>query len=375
MTNNNLSLKKEVLLKEEEKHQLIFIGAIKNLPKVINQTLFLYKSKTLNKIDFLHFFYNEVIKFQEFIEKQKERNKNLRNHIHHVSKFYLRKKRENNDALLDIELKCQNITIGWFYPNEIFDSFYNQFCQSGHPFDNPQSINTFFQEQIDKLYPLHINQYIAYLKEDIASFWEITCSYLKNIVNIVSHHAIFTPQQTNHMALIKDITWSDTYEILRLKIQQDNTLQFKNGIDFRNYILKICNYRIQNLRIKYTTKEISLDTLCDFEQEIPDEEQSVLSLTDIDIHNPYEVAYAIAIILLDPNHPFYSRLTNGIENKVDILIRKVVNGQSYSTIVGEKYNIYPNTENFSKVVAKTRKEYERVRKTLQERFIAIKKGQ
>ena len=77
--------------------------------------------------------------------------------------------------------------------------------------------------------------------------------------------------------------------------------------------------------------------------------------------------------MLDPAHPLYPVLTLGIEDKVDVLLRKVIKGQSYNTIVEEKYAFSPGSSCFVKTVTKTRKEYERVRKTLQERFIRIKK--
>lgn len=378
MTTDDLSLKKEILFKEEEKYQLINIGIIKDLPEMINQTLFLYKDKTTNKSKLLQCFYHDVIKFESFIKSQKESNKKLRKTIYLVSDLYLKRRKKNEQALLDKELKCRKITVSWFYPVEIFDTFYCRFCQSDISFDAPSSINAFFQKQIDHAYPLGINQYIYYLKEDAPSFWNLTCLYIKKIVSLVAGHAIFAPQQTEELDLIKDSTWSDTYEILRTKIQTDDALVFKNGTDFRNYIIKICNFRIQNLRIKYIPKEKSFDDLSIFDHTMPEEEIEDLSepaILDVDIQNPYEIANAIAIILLDSTHPLYQSLTKGIEDKIDILLRKVIQGQNYNTIVTEKYGLYPTDSQHAKKVVKMRKEYERIRKTLQDRFIRIKKEQ
>ena len=133
---------------------------------------------------------------------------------------------------------------------------------------------------------------------------------------------------------------------------------------------------MQNQRLKYTSKEESIELYpyLDLEEdEQSDNPES--SWLDIDIHNSYEVAYAISIILLNSEHPLYKKLTQGIEDKVDILLRKVIEGQSYNHIVEAKYNLLPGSSDFVKTVTKTRKEYERVRKTLQERFINIKKEQ
>ncbi|WP_293666678.1 hypothetical protein [uncultured Parabacteroides sp.] len=379
MTNENLLLKREILLKEEERHQLTFIGATKNLSKAIEQTLFRYKGSVFNKTYFLDCFYNEIIKYQDFIDKQKKSNMKLKRHLSHISKSYLKSKKEKNHAPLDQELKYNKISIGWFFPSEIFEDYYCRFCSCKETFDNPTSVNAFFQKHIDRQYPLEIDQYIDYLKKNISSFWEATCSYIKEIINIAARHALFAPQQTEQIELIKDSAWSDTYEVLQSKLQEcNNTLSFKNGTDFRNYIIQICNYRLQNQRTKYAVKEEPLDQFPYLEQEVQDEkeeEKPFHSLVDVDIHNAYEVAYAIAIILLNPKHPFYHSLTYGIEDKVDVLLRKVIKGQCYNKIVEEKYNMNPDSSDFSKIVVKTRKEYERTRKTLQERFIKIKKEQ
>lgn len=375
MTNEQLILKREILFKEEEKHQLLFIGAIKDLSKAIHQTLFLYKDSIVDKTKLLLCFYGEVVKFQNFIESQKKSNQKLRHNVHHASKSYLERKKIHNKALLDKELRCERLTISWFYPADIFDDFYNRFCKSNYSFITPSSVNIFFQEQIDKLYPIYMDKYITYLKNNRSSFWEITCLYLKEIVNIVARNAIFDLKQTEQVDLIKDSAWSDTYEILHSKIQNDDKLNFNTGTDFRNYIISIANYRVQNQRMKYVVKEDSLETLPYSVQEMEDETKDEIStcpIEDIDVQNTYEVAYAISIILLDSSHPLYQPLTKGIEDKIDILLRKVVNGQSYNAIVEEKWDIHPDSENFSKVVVETRKEFERVRKTLQERFITIK---
>ena len=221
-------------------------------------------------------------------------------------------------------------------------------------------------------------KYIRYLKDDLLSFWNATCAYIKEIIQMVGKQVLFNPQQSAQTDLIKDTAWSDTYEILRSKLQQtDSPLSFDSGVDFRNYLIQIAHYRLQNLRVKYTPKEESFDFYPDWEQE-PEEETEMMdscSVVDVDIHNAYEVAYAISIILLDPTHSLYKRLTQGIESKVDILIRKAVKGQTYSQIVEEKYNLYPENSCFNKTVVKTRKEYERLRKMLQDRFVELKKEQ
>lgn len=375
MIYSDLSLKREILLKEEEKYQLTFVGATVNLQKAIDQTLSLYREYFFDKTCFLHCFYDKVINFQGFIDKQKYDNVRLKKRLSYMSDSYIKRRKSTQHSLLDQELKCKRISIGWFFCSEIFDRYYRDFCSCQESFHTPASVDSFFMKCIDQQYPISLNSYIEYLKKNISSFWEVTCAYIKELVDITAHHFLFASRQTAQTDLIKDSTWSDTYEILRSKLQKgDNSLSFKNGTDFRNYIIQICHFRLRNLRVRYASQEEPLDFYPYMEpQEEIREEDPVHFIQDVDIHNAYEVAYAISIILLNPAHPFYPVLTLGIEDKIDILLRKVIKGQSYNTIVEEKYTFSPGSSDFVKAVTRTRKEYERVRKTLQERFIRIKK--
>lgn len=375
MIYSDLSLKREILLKEEEKYQLTFVGATVNLQKAIDQTLSLYREYFFDKTCFLYCFYDKVINFQGFIDKQKYDNVRLKKRLSYMSDAYIKRRKSTQQSLLDEELKCKRISIGWFFSSEIFECYYRDFCSSEDSFQTPASVDAFFIKCIEQQYPISLDSYIEYLKKNISSFWEVTCFYIKELIDIAARHSLFASQQIEQVDLIKDSAWSDTYEILRSKLQkEDDSLLFKSGTDFRNYIIQICHFRLRNLRVKYASQEEPLDFYPNLEsQEEIREEDPAYFIRDVDIHNAYEVAYAISIILLDPAHPLYPVLTLGIEDKVDVLLRKVIKGQSYNTIVEEKYAFSPGSSCFVKTVTKTRKEYERVRKTLQERFIRIKK--
>ena len=373
-----LFLKKEIILKEEEKYQLTAVGVIKNLTGIIVRTLSSYHEKQLEKTHFLHYFYTQIVGYATFINKQKRTNLKLQKSLFGRSKVYLESLKKQYVAPLDKDLKYNKISIGWFFPSEVFEDYYQKFCTCTELFEMPSAVEAFFHKWIDTDYPLSIRQYIRYLKDDLLSFWNVTCAYIKEIIQVVGKQVLFNPQQSAQTDLIMDTAWSDTYEILRSKLQQtDCLLSFDSGMDFRNYLIQITHYRLQNLRVKYTPKEESFDFYPDWEQE-PEEETEMMdscSVVDVDIQNAYEVAYAISIILLNPAHPLHKRLTQGIESKVDILIRKAVKGQTYSQIVEEKYNLYPENSCFNKTVVKTRKEYERLRKMLQDRFVELKKEQ
>lgn len=376
MINDQLFLKREILQKEEERHRLTYLGVIDNFEKAVDTMLFQYNESCFTKTGFLDYFYTKVVGYSNFIATQKTSNIKLKMHLFYFSNMYLKRKKDKMQALLDKELAYNKISIGYFFPLDVFEEYYALFCSCSRIFNTPTFVNEFFQEYIDNQYPLSIQQYLQYLRKNISSFWSVTCSYVKEIIEIAARHLLFVSLPKEQTDLIKDAAWSDTYEILQNKLQTDNTLFFKSGTDFRNYVVQICNYRLQNQRLKYTSKEESIELYPYLELE-EDEQSDNLesSWLDIDIHNSYEVAYAISIILLNSEHPLYKKLTQGLEDKVDILLRKVIEGQSYNHIVEAKYNLLPGSSNFVKTVTKTRKEYERVRKTLQERFINIKKEQ
>jgi len=375
MIYSDLSLKREILLKEEERYQLTFMGATVNLQRAIDQTLFLYRDSFFDKTCFLACFYDKVINFHRFIDEQKYNNIRLKKRLSYMSDTYIKRRKSILHSPLDQELKCERVSIGWFFSSEIFDRYYKDFCSCKESFHTPASVDSFFMKCIDRQYPISLDTYVKYLRKNVSSFWEVTCTYIKELVDIVARYSPITFQQIVQGDLIKDSAWSDTYEILRSKLQkEDNFLLFKSGTDFRNYIIQICHFRLRNLSVKYMNREESLDFSSYLEsQEAMEENDPVHFIQDVDIHNAYEVAYAISIILLTPEHPLYPVLTSGIEDKIDVLLRKVIKGQSYNTIVKEKYAFSPDSPDFVKTVTRTRKEYERVRKTLQERFIRMKK--
>ena len=156
---------------------------------------------------------------------------------------------------------------------------------------------------------------------------------------------------------------------------------------------------VENLHKKYVKKEIALDDLFSglqndegeaieatddslaFDMEASPEtemerfENEVKEL-DIDTGNPYEVAYAVSIILLNKGHVLHQPLVQGIEDKVELLINKAVHDMSYQEIVAASYDGGTDDDRFRKAVTKARKDYERVRKMLTGRLLELieKKG-
>lgn len=368
----------EIILKEEEKYQLVHIGAIPDLQTTIDNVIDMFQEeKNISRVDFIHYFYGRAIRFCDFIQTSKYSNIHLKNKLYQCVIRQLDKLKKEEPGLLDRDLRSGKITIAYHLSEAIYKEMYDQFCQTPEAFETPIAIKTYFKELLRHRYPLTIDAYIAFLKEEDSSFWSITCLYIRQIAEIVANCIMKHPDNINNKDIVKDCAWSDTYEVLKSKIKEKEALSFLSGTDFRNYIIKICNFRVLNLNKKYSSTEQYVD---DIQYDAPEcvntiEASPVVNLkeVDIDIHNPYEVAYTVSIILLNPDHPLYTTLTKGLEDKISVLIGKVINGLSYNEIVEDLYGENMNPENFQRAVSKARKDYERVRKTLTERLISILK--
>jgi hypothetical protein len=241
------------------------------------------------------------------------------------------------------------------------------------------------------------------LKRGDASFWNITCHYIKDLSAVVVKYALDKYGFTGNYDIIRDHTWSSAYELVRKRLinREGNVPTFRSGKDFRNYMIKSCLFLADNLYKKYAGKESYIaeafpafqsngeaDAYCEdghaeddyageaanlandlTVQPLENIETGIKEL-DIDINNSYEVAHAVSIILLNSEHPLHRALVEGIEDKVSLLIDKALQGLSYNEIVEERYGNM-EADDFRKAVAKARKDYERVRKVLTGKLIGI----
>lgn len=144
MINNKLFLKREILQKEEEKHQLMYLGVVDNFEIAVDTMLFQYKEPYFVKAIFLDYFYTYVVRYSNFIAKQKTSNIKLKKHLFHLSDMYVKRKKDKVPALLDKELAYNKISIGYFFPWDVFEEYYVQFSLSPRIFNTPTSVNVFF---------------------------------------------------------------------------------------------------------------------------------------------------------------------------------------------------------------------------------------
>jgi hypothetical protein len=393
-------LLKEILRKEEEKHRLRFIGIITDWDDAVRRTLGAFAANGAiygeNKALLLKVFYGSILAYDKFIRREKSLdNTNLkRHHFMKTSAFVLRMRNTPAEDL-DGEMKTgAAITLGYHFSTGAYDPFYAAFAACDKLFASPCDADNFFAAKAAAVYPLNVSGVVERLSDNDASFWEMLARYLKNVSYSVVNYYLQRIDDSGYSAIIKDEVWTNAYEVLRDRfvLRKGNIPQFQTGRDFRNYIIKICKILSANLYKKYFPKEDLLpqyppganndddDNDCDNDiLNRPEDENADpaddFSILDINTDNPYEVAHAVSIILLNSLHPLRPKLVEGIESKVRILIDKAANGMSYKDIIADLYGEQNmSREEFQRAVVKARKDYERVRKILFDRLTGFKKN-
>ncbi|MDR2810249.1 MAG: hypothetical protein LBB84_06800 [Tannerellaceae bacterium] len=374
---------KEILLKEEEKHQLTYIGLVDDWTKVVRtaEKSFVSPQGSFadNKELLLTMFYSSTLCYEKFIREERDGNTRLKQHHFKKTAAYLTSLRKEKKAALDEELKTpQRISFAWHFSFSLYENIYESFCRDDSPIKRPPDTDKFFFNKVEELYPLDMKQLTEQLENDDASFWELCARYMQSLSRTTVAFALQRSNTYGFSDLIKDQTWTDVYRLMRVRLvdRVGRIPVFGNGNDFRNFLIKACKLTAVALQRQYAQKGAcmedlpehheSLPTNEDYENDMPEDE---LCVPDINTANPYEVASAVSIVLLNTEHPLYKSLTEGIEDKVRILVDKAVNNMSYQDIISEKYYEDSLREaDFQKAVVKARKDYERVRKTLCERM-------
>jgi DNA-directed RNA polymerase specialized sigma24 family protein len=394
----------EILQKEEEKHQLMRLGVVSDWQKAVKRAVadgarFHDASAGFVKHAFLHYFYQTILCYGRFIDREKHTNELLKKRLYAKTQAFVAARRREQPAPLDRELKTgSQLTVAYLLSENIYDALYTLFCLSGQSFDTPCDAEDFFRREAGKKYPLHIDDYVEALKDDDRAFWETTCLYLQDLSARVARMAPGRAGKTGYLDMVSEDTWTKAYEILKTRLAGHGRVPvFRSGTDFRNYLIQICHFLADNLYRKYagrnevyiedvfpyyqsdteTGEETAVNGYAaqdsfadDTETELHEHGEHEIKELEVDTDNPYEVAYAVSIILLNPGHALHRALTEDIEDKVTILMDRSLHGKSYNEITADLCGALPD-DAFRRAVAKARKDCERVRKILTDRLIGL----
>lgn len=223
-------------------------------------------------------------------------------------------------------------------------------------------------------FPLDWPTLVKRLKKEDESYWQELYCLIKKLAGSVTLRLYPSLQYRRE---IEQDTWSDASLFLREKVRAGDLSLWENALHFRHYILRICVNKCHEAgrynRMKNMVWETDQIPFC-LEEEIDEggkgETENEEKWADIDPEDNAAVSRALTAVLWDRTEPWYSRVTEGQEEKVRILFLRYVSGKSYAEIVRMQRGMVP-PEQARKEENKLRQEVVRIRKLLKQRFISL----
>lgn len=233
------------------------------------------------------------------------------------------------------------------------------------------------REYCRKFFPVDMENLMIRLEKDDPEFWNDLYLATKKIAQIVTSGQFVSIQYKKD---VQQDVWADTALFLHNKAVEKSLPIFESSLHFRNYIARVCLNKCREIVRKYNLSDIVLtftgempmeSFLC--EEDIKGEfGQTDGFLNDLDCENEEEISRALTIVLLDKLEPCYSKLTRGIEEKLELILSHYVEGLSYEKIAAMKYT-GPSIEERKRLIGKLRQDVLRTRRLLKQRFVELLK--
>lgn len=235
---------------------------------------------------------------------------------------------------------------------------------------------------LENHFPLPFDTLLTYLQKEDKEYWEELFLLIRNMAVRIASRLY---PSLHYKKEIEHDTWSETSLFLYRKTVEKLLPFFETALHFRHYILRICTNKCHEAerihRMKHIVGEESIPLCLLSDEEMVNEGSAGWTTEcweDIDPDNNAAVSRALTAILWDRTEPWYTRLTKGVEDKVEILFLHYVSGKSYAEIARiQETSLSPKSdlspEQLQKRENKLRQEVVRVRKTLKERFIRFLK--
>ena len=366
----------EIITKEEERFSLRHIGAVGEvapLAPIISGKV-PYDGSETGFYDFrnavLASFYREI-GFEVFIEQQKKTEFEtpfFTTLYHNLKRKYNSKAKEPSDWEKDLGLLH---AIAWHLTFEMFRTIRNTFSNDSANFNNAATVWSYFDNECLKILPIGIQEFISQIESGDEYFREALAGIVKKSVENVTKRK----NSAFDESLLSSALWEETYTFFIKKLEE-GTLKFDLPVQLRAYLTKICEISFleycrgnkKELKNREYIDEIAV--LENIGEENDDNCEFAADDVDVDTTNEYEVARAIAVILLNKNHPLYQKIVRKDEEKVKLLMEKSINNLSYAEIADKFYSDCSEREKEKKVIS-MRKEYERFRAVLKSRYIEI----
>lgn len=265
-------------------------------------------------------------------------------------------------------------TLSWLLCDEEFVKIYPRYFSNNIRIENTEQLTSYCQNILTSIFPLSTTDVLTYLSNDYKIHWENLCIRIKNLTETVTK-AVIKPYRYD---ATHDI-WTETCFELRKAIQNGNLPLTADAPGVYAYTKGIIRNKIR--AFFRTQKKEAWLLLVDLEQdpsfqiseqfsyEINDDPimNEFVDLSNIDLEDDEVLRNVMSYLLHDQEHPIHQKLTEGLEDKIDILVLHYVKHLSYEEIALGKIS-NPTTEELIRETARLRKEASRGKIKIKERI-------
>lgn len=377
----------EAFIKDIERYELDKIGFINNIRK---ETDFLlqcipHPTTTFKDIESYRKEYTGILQtyylkkdFSGFVRNSLQ-NPMFRKMVYKLMSGILKKRYQYEPPTdADFYLSPPGKTLSWLLCDEDFTDLFTKYFTCTSSFSSPGTLYRYCTHLLAQLFPLSEEKIIQALVEDKPVYWENVCCQLKILTESVTKTA--TPIYESNT--IHDI-WTETCLELKKALKSGrlplsstkarNVLAYAAGI-IKNKIKASIRKQKKDpyLLIENWKQELSLKNSTGFSYELKEifNMQDFFDSGGLIPEDEYEIRKALSHALYDQDDPIHKQLTEGLEDKIKILIAHYVRKQSYEEIALERSGNLP-PEQHKREVDKLRQDVSRVKIKIKERFKKI----
>lgn len=261
-------------------------------------------------------------------------------------------------------------TVAFKLSNRLFSDIYPKIFNKTNMIVLPSQLEDQCDTSIQKLFPLDHVLLIERLKRNDNEFWSRITKVVQTLVYYVSFNNKFV--NTNKMETIHVISINSITSLLE-QIRHNKLNHITSGTHFYNSLKATCRNKLHEyMRARNRQEEEFLD---DEEWERinainPGEEDKAgdfLYLSDLNLHNEYELSCAIVDILSYGEGEMYDKLIGDKADDVKILLLHAYEQMSYEDIAIQLYGKQSLNEH-NKACAKLRQTVSRTKKYLKNRM-------
>lgn len=377
----------EIIRKECEQYRLIEFGLLNSVEEGVELLLsvlpisalegeYSFDCFRMRREKALNRFYRRI-RYADFLTLQKSRTgfdrflfffqQRLVSHLH--SAYTL--------PTLDRELALPARTLAFKLSRTLAESYRNRLLLKIERLKSPHEMERCCRRLLQRRFPLGWSEVLTRLEKKDDDYWEEIYLWIKKLAGSVTSRLY---PSIHYRKEIEQDTWADTSVFLQQKVVAGLLPSLENALHFRHYMLRVCvnkcheaGRRNRMTDVVGETDDISgrLAEEKERDEEATETDQAgPMDFTDIDPRDQAAVSRALTAILWERTEPWYSRLTEGQEEKVRVLFLHYVSGKSYAEIAMMQTKAL-SAADFKRYQDKLRQDTVRIRSLLKQRFLCL----